>query len=114
MSAISVFWIHTASVETFLGAGPTGDTYAPPVPVTGFLDDGLVLAQSASGEQLTEKATFFGPLSFVHDGVRLVSAEVFLPESRVTVNGRAAQVSTRRVRDGGPLGLPDHIEVNLT
>jgi len=100
-----VFWIHTATVETFTGAGPTGDTYAAPVDVKGFLDDGVVLVQSAAGEQLVQKSIFYAALA---------DAAVFVPESRIAVNGRHAQVSTVRRRDGGTLGLPDHCEVDLT
>lgn len=105
MSALDRCWVHTASVETFLGAGPTGDTYAAAVAVKGFLDDGVVLVQSAAGEQLVQKTIFFAALS---------DADKFIPESRVTVNGLAAQVSTVRRRDGGSLGLPDHIEVDFS
>ena len=105
MSALSAFWVHTATVETFTGAGPTGDTYAAPVVVKGFLDDGVVLVQSSVGEQLVQKAIFFAALS---------DAGKFVPESKVTINGAETQVSTVRRRDGGSLGLPDHIEVDLT
>ena len=105
MSSISAFFIHTATVETFTGAGPTGDTYAAPVDVKGFLDDGVVLVQSGAGEQLVQKSIFYAALA---------DADKFVPESRIAVNGRDAQVSAVRRRDGGTLGLPDHIEVDLT
>jgi hypothetical protein len=119
MSAISAFFVHSASVEKFLGAGPTGDTYAPAVSVKGFLDDGVVRVSTgvsghASGEELVQRSIFYGPLMFTHDGIRYVSFDVFTPESRVTVNGRPCQVTARRLRDGGSLGLPDHVEVDLT
>jgi hypothetical protein len=114
MSAISVFWVHTATVETFTGAGPTGDTYAAPVSVKGFLDDGVVLVQSGAGEQLVQKSIFYAPLTFTVAGVQYVSRDVFLPESQVTVNGKVAQVSETHLRDGGSLGLPDHIEVHFS
>jgi len=105
VSSISAFFIHTATVETFTGAGPTGDTYAAPVDVKGFLDDGVVLVQSGAGEQLVQKSIFYAALA---------DADKFVPESRIAVNGRDAQVSAVRRRDGGTLGLPDHIEVDLT
>lgn len=104
MSAISVFFIHTATVQTFTGTGPTGDLYAAAVDVKGFLDDGVVLVQSSAGEQLVQKSIFYAALS---------DAAVFVPESRVTVNGRACQVTAVRRRDGGSLGLPDHCEIEL-
>lgn len=104
MSAIAAFWVHTATVETFTGAGPTGDTYAASVVLEGFLDDGVVLVRTSAGEQLVQKTIWFGPLA---------DADKFVPESRVTVDGRPSQVSAIRRRDSGTLGLPDHIEVDL-
>jgi len=101
-----LFTVHTATVETFTGAGPSGDTYSAPVTVRGFLDDGLVRVQSGTGEQLVQKSVFYAALS---------DADKFTPESRVTVNGRAVQVSEIRRRDGGPLFGPiEHVEVDLT
>jgi predicted alternative tryptophan synthase beta-subunit len=104
VSAIAAFFIHTASVETFTGAGAYGDTYAAAVPVKGFLDDGVVLVRTGTSEQLEQKSIFYAALS---------DAALFAPGSRVTVNGRASWVSTTRRRDGGSLGLPSHIEVDL-
>jgi hypothetical protein len=105
VSALSVFFIHTAAVETFLGAGAGGDTYAASADVKGFLDDGIIRVQSSAGEQLEQKSIFYAALS---------DAAKFVDESRVTVNGRACQVTGVRRRDGGSLGLPDHVEVDLT
>ena len=105
MSAISVFFVHTASVETFLGAGPTGDTYAAPVDVKGLLDDGIVRVQTSTGEQLEQKSIFYAALT---------DAAKFVPESRITVNGRAVQVTAVRRRDGDAVGLPSHVEVEFT
>ena len=104
MSALSAFFIHTASVETFAGTGAYGDTYAAPVPVKGFLDDGVVLVRTGTSEQLVQKSIFYAALA---------DADKFVPQSRVTVNGRVTWVSAIRRRDGGSLGLPDHIEVDL-
>jgi len=114
MSALSRLFVHTATVETFTGAGPTGDTYAAPVDVKGFLDDGVVLVRTSAGEQLEQKTIFYAPPTFTVGTVPYVSWDVFVDESRVTVNGRACQVTGRRSRDSGSLGLPDHIEVDLT
>ena len=107
MSALSVLLkLHTASVQTYLGAGPTGDTYAASVDVKGFLDDGIIRVQSSAGEQLEQKSIFYAALS---------DAAVFVDESRVTVNGRACQVTGVRRRDGGasPLSAAGHVEVDL-
>lgn len=104
VSIIARFFVHTATVETYTGAGPTGDTYAAAVAKKGLLDDGVVLVRTSAGEQLVQKTIWYGPLT---------DAAAFPPQSRVTVNGRAVQVSAVRRRDSGTLGLPDHIEVDL-
>jgi len=107
VTALSVFFIHTASVETFTGAGAGGDTYASARDVKGFLDDGIIRVQSSAGEQLEQKSIFYAALT---------DAAVFVDESRVTVNGRACQVTGVRRRDGGssPLSAAGHVEVDLT
>lgn len=105
MVSISTFFVHTATVQTFLGAGTTGDTYAAPADRLGFLDDGIIRVQTATGEQLVQKSIWYGPLA---------DASYFVPESRVSVNGRPCQVTAIRRRDGGTLGLPDHIEVEFS
>lgn len=104
MTGIAAFFVHTATVETFMGTGAYGDTYAAPVTVAGFLDDGVVLVRTGTSEQLVQKSIFYAALT---DAAKLV------PQSRVTVNGRASFVSEARRRDGGSLGLPDHVEVDL-
>ena len=101
----SIF-VHTVTVETFGGAGPSGDTYAAPVVVRGFLDDGLVRMMDSGGEQIIQKSVFYAALA---------DAAKFTPESRVTVNGRASQVTQVRKRAGGSLfGAVEHVEVDLT
>lgn len=100
------FLQHIASVETYTGATPTGDGYAAPVDVLGLLDDGLVRVQSAQGEQLVQQSRFYA---------RTQDADKFLPESRVTVNGRVAQVTRTRLREAGAMwSLVAHVEVELT
>lgn len=102
-----LFAVDTVSVETFTGTTATGDGYAAPVTVTGFLDDGLVRVQSGRGEELVSKSTFYAALA---DG------PTFAPQSRLTLpGGRVAQVSAVRVRDaGGVFAALAHIEVDLT
>lgn len=103
---IQSLFVHTATVETYSGVTPTGDGYGDPVTVKGFLDDGIVRQQGSDGEQLVQKSVWYGPIT---------DAAVFVPESRVTVNGRASQVTAVRRREGGSLFAPvAHIEVDLT
>lgn len=106
MSALTALFVHTASVETFLGSSATGDAYAAPVTVMGFLDDGIVRVQTSTSEELVQKAMFYAALS---------DAPTFTLQSRVTVNGRAAQVTAVRERSGATLlSAVEHIEVDLT
>jgi hypothetical protein len=103
---LSNFEVHSASVETYTGATPTGDGYADPVTVPGLLDDGLVRVQGANGEQLVQQTRFYARVEY---------ADVFKPESRVTVNGRVGQVSEVRRREAGAMfGLVEHLEIELT
>ena len=97
--------LHTASVETFTGATPTGDGYAATVEVQGFLDDGTLLSRDPGGEQIVAKSVFYTDLANV---------AVFAPESRVTCNGRQMQVTQVHRRDGGSILAPvSHLEVWL-
>lgn len=107
MSTLTPFLtLHTASVQTYQGAGPTGDSYATSVDVTGFLDDGLVLVASATGQQLESKTVFYTDLA---------NASLFSTESLVSCNGRNMQVTAVRRRDGGSLlAAVSHLEVDLT
>lgn len=102
---LTEFFIHTATVEPYTGATPTGDGYGTAQDVPGFLDDGLVLSRNAGAQQLESKSVFLTSIDY---------QSVFLPESRVTCNGRVMQVKEAHLRDGGDL-LPEveHLEVDL-
>lgn len=102
----SLFFTMTATVEPYLGAGPTGDLYGPPQPCQGFLDDGLMLReQSDRGEELVSRTKWYTDLSNV---------DLFPNQSRVTVNGKQAQVTAVRRRDASGYGGPSHLEVDLS
>lgn len=102
---IGMFFVHEVSVETYEGAGAYGPAYAAPVAVACFLDDEVRLVRNVSGAEVASSATVYADLS---------AADLFPPETRVSVNGRTATVITAGRRDSGPLGLPDHVEVHLT
>lgn len=104
MNIGALFFTMTAQVEPFLGAGPNGDLYGPAVTVSGFLDDGVVLEQTGQGETLVARTKWYCDLS---------QAANFPTESRVTVNGRALQVSQTHRRDASGFGGPSHLEVDL-
>jgi hypothetical protein len=102
---IGMFFVHSVSVETFAGSGAYGPIYAAATPVQCFLDDGVHLVRDAVGVEVVSSATVYASRDL---------ASAFAPESRVSINGRLATVITVNVRDSGPLGLPDHVEVHLT
>lgn len=104
-SGIGLFYVHTATAEQFVGTGPYGDSYADPVTVSCFVDDGTHLVRNKDGEEVVSMTTIFADPQY---------ASVMIVDSRVTANGRTAYVITANNHDGGPLGLPDHVEVHLT
>ena len=98
--------VHSASVETYLGAGPRGDTYAAAVSVPGLLDDGLIRQQNAQGEQLVESTRFYTTLAYI---------DVVTVKSRVTVNGHNGIVTRIRRREAGSMfAAVEHLEVELS
>lgn len=105
MAGVEQFFTMPATVEPFLGAGPRGDLYGSAVTVMGFLDDGVVLEETGRGEQLVARTKFYCALS---------EAARFLPESRVSVNGRQLQVNNVRRRDASGFCGPSHLEVDLS
>jgi hypothetical protein len=104
MGAVPAFLLrHSIVVEPFLGQGGNGPTYGPAVTVRCFRDDARRRVRDAAGEQVISETTCYCP-----------PGTVAPPLSRVTVAGRVAYVITAKVRDGGGLPTPDHLEVALT
>ena len=101
---LSMFWIHSASVETYAGDGAYGPTYSAPATTRCFLDDSIKLVRNNAGLEVVSSTTVFAPAS---------SAAMFLPESRVTANGKVSKVITVNAMDGDALGLPSHVQVSL-
>lgn len=105
MTDLAPFFMHTASVETYTGRGTRGDTYAAPVTVAGFLDDGASLQLGGGAAETVAQTRFYTDIA---------NAAVFVEGSRVTCNGRASHVKTVRRRDGGSLlAAVSHLEVEL-
>jgi hypothetical protein len=104
---LGVFKVHTVTVETYTGPTSTGDGYAAPVDVLGFLDEGLVRVKNSQGEELVEQSRFYAEVA---------DAAKFRPESKVTLpDGRVAQVDRARIRQaGGLFALVEHVEVILS
>lgn len=101
---ISDFYVHTAQVETWEGAGAYGDVYAAPVTVPCFAEDKIRLVRGKDGEQVVSGSTLY---MAVTDGA------LFVPDSRVTVDGRVSYVITQNTNDAPGLGLPDHAAITL-
>jgi hypothetical protein len=103
---IPAFFVHTASVETLTGSGPTGRVFAAPVTVRGLLDDGIIRQQSATGEELVQKSVFYADIA---------DEAKFAVDSRITVNGRLTTVaSVRRREAGSTFAQVAHVEVDLS
>lgn len=98
------FYVHSGSIEKLAGGNADGDVYDTAKPVVGFLDDQTRVVINPDGDTVTSSATFY---------TALTNRSLFAPRSRLTVNGRVCTVLDVRVRDSGPLGLPDHVEVIL-
>lgn len=103
------FYVHTATVEQYLGSGTTGPRYAAGVVVACFIDAQEVVTQTASGQDVTQRAT-----KLYCDNSH---AALLVPLSRVTsvqlAGDQTAHVQTANVLDSGALGLPDHVEAVL-
>lgn len=106
MTLPSLFFVHTASVETYLGKTGAGvESYAAAVTRNGFMDDERQLILSATGQQIVSESTWYTALG---------DADLYPLNSKVTFNGLTARVLKTKRRDSAGLGLPDHLEVSLT
>jgi hypothetical protein len=93
---------HTATVEPLAGEGPFGPEYGGAVTVACFVDDKHQKILSDEGDEIVARTVIYMPL------------DTTCPAgSRVTVNGRTAQVLAALRRDGGGLPTPDHLEIAL-
>lgn len=111
MTSVDLLFLHSATVEPFLGSGPTGPSYGPPVVLSGLLDDGLMqvamtngFGSTSGGSQLVSKTTFYTALENIGS----------LPVgSRLTCNERSMTVTGTRRRDGSWLmAAASHLEVD--
>lgn len=99
------WFIHTASVETFQGAGAYGDLFSPLVRDTGFLQGGIKLVRDQTGQQVVSSSQWYTDLA---------NAAHYTPDSRFTdPDGKVSRVVGVNVNET-PLGLADHVEVYLT
>ncbi|MGN8049551.1 hypothetical protein ACTJKO_07640 [Curtobacterium sp. 22159] len=98
------FWVHTLTVQTYLGEGGNGTSYADPVDVPCFIDGGVKVVRTATGEQLVVNAPVYAPLEH---------AAALVAESKVSMRGATARILAATVYDSGSLDLPDHVQLTL-
>lgn len=108
------FFMQTASVETWQGAGSVGDVFAAPVTVSCFIEDKRKLVRAKDGQQVISESTLY---------TSIVNVGLFVANSRVTVltdaDGdeltptRMTRVIGQSAFDSGNLDLPDHLEITL-
>lgn len=94
---------HEVTVEPYTGDGAYGPTYSAATPVSCFLDEKTRMVRDAGGREVTSSSTFYCAL----DTVCPAESRVTLPDAR-----RTTVIAALR-RDGGTLGTPNHLEVQL-
>ena len=110
---LSDFWVHDISVERLTGSGAAGDAYATAATLTGFVDSA---ARRDAGQRLVDGE---GREVDASISVYLPAATADIPVgSRVTLPvtfgaQRRLTVVAAMHRDGGPLDVPEHLEIAL-
>ena len=101
---VSDFYVHEVTVETWQGSGAYGDVYAAPVTVTCFAENKVLLVRAKDGQQVVSGTQLY---------MAAADGALFVPDSRVTVQGRVSYVITQNVNDAPGLGLPEHAAITL-
>jgi hypothetical protein len=103
-AALSTFWVHTATVERFLGDSTYGEEFDTPQDVTGFYSD----RTEYSGGEIVAVGRFAFPIGTAF--VPLQSRLTLPPEFGLGASGgpRVHRVTLVEVGNGGGLALPDH------
>lgn len=107
--SVSRWFVHTVTVETFLGVGADGDVYATPVtlaPPNGcWVDASQKVVKNKDGIEVVSQTAV---------ATACANAPLFTTGSRVTTGGVVSHVLHVNNGDSGSLNLPtDHLEVNL-
>lgn len=109
MSDLDKFYVHTATVQTYIGEGAMGPTVAAAVTIPCYVDDTTRLVVSATGEQVAAATTIYAAPSY---GV-LFTVGSMVTSSAFGDPARAARVINQNNLSSGALALPDHVEVHL-
>ena len=109
--SISRFFVKAATVETYLGQNGYGAaTFASPVvldPATKngcWIDNSTKLVLGADGMQVVSNSRLY---------TYIANADLFTPNTRVTIDSIISRVIVANANDSGVLNLPDHVEVQL-
>lgn len=110
---LSDFWVHDVSVERYTGSGASGDTYATAATVTGFIDSAALRGGAGQrliggdGQEVVASMVIYFPAgtASIPPGSRVTLPAMFGSHPRIVI------ASMRR--DGGPLDVPEHLEVAL-
>lgn len=102
---ISEFWVHSVTVKPKLGEGSYGPVFGDPLSVMCFVDENQRLVRDSEGSEVVSTTSIYTDNSHVESFK--VGSEVTLP------TGDTTSVLAANNRTSGPLGLPDHLEVNL-
>jgi hypothetical protein len=94
---------HSVTAEPFAGTTAYGPTYGPAVSVRCFLDQQTKQVRAPDGLQVVSSSQVYCPL----DTVAPAQSRVTLPDGTQTIVINALR------RDGGGLGTPDHLELQL-
>lgn len=99
------FYVDTATVETFLGRGARGDSYATAATVACYVDDDRKLVRTGDGAEVVSESTLFTAPGHL---------TVFTSGTRVTVNGTAQTVIAVHNRHHPLVPALNHLEIALT
>lgn len=96
--------VHEVTIEPWLGVNGRGeDLYADPITLPAFIEAGRGLTRDrTTGDMVTRTATIY------------IKPRASAPpiESRITLpDGSTPDITEVKVRDGGGLPTPDHIEI---
>jgi hypothetical protein len=105
-SDLDDLYVHTASVEKYLGTNADGaDLYDPAVDVACYAEGQRRLVLNADGEQVVSETTVYTYPS---------KSDLFPPLSLVTVLGGTSRVIRLNTFTSGDLDLPDNLVIALT
>ena len=98
------FYVHTALVQPFLGAGAYGDVLGPSEAVPAWIEDRRRYVKTADGVEVLSEATF---------RCSRVWADTITPGSIVELHGKTFRVLAVANHDDGGLGAWQHLEVSV-